>query len=112
MSPHRSGPLAYWHCGGAIESRAGAITLQRAVSLFAFYGDEALAGLARGDNRAAIYCARSSLEVAAAIIDCLAWRRSAGATDVRAPHEFSCLWLSEAFIVKKLLNILDRLELT
>ena len=112
MSPHRSGPLAYWHCGGAIESRSGPITLERAVNLFAFYGHEALAGCARGDDRAATYCVRSSLDIAAAIIASLAWRRATGATDVRASHEFSRLWLSEAFIVKKLLNNLDRGELS
>ena len=112
MSPRRRGPLAYWHCGGAIESRSGPILHQNAVELFAFYVREALAGFERDDVRAASYCARCSLEIAAAIGACEAWRRSTAAADVRATHEFSRLWLSDAFIVKKLLNILDRLELS
>jgi hypothetical protein len=35
---------------------------------------------------------------------------SFGSSRVRVTHEFSRLWLSAAFIVKKFLNILDRLE--
>ena len=113
MSPRRPGPLAYWHSGGAIESRSGPIVRQRAAELFAFYVREALAGFERGDSGAATYCARCSLEIAAAVGECEGWRRStAAADDVRATDEFSRLWLSEALIVKKLLNILDRLELS
>jgi hypothetical protein len=111
MSPQRRGPLAYWHSGGAIESRSGPIAAQRAVALFAFYVREALAGFERGDSGASNYCARCSLEIAAAIGECEGWRRATAAADGRATHEFSRLWLSEALIVKKLLNILDRLEL-
>jgi hypothetical protein len=112
MRSQRSGPLAYWHSGGAIESRSGPIAHQRAVELFAFYVSEAIAGFERGDCGASIYCARCSLEIAAAIGACEGWRRSTAAADVRATHDFSLLWLSEAFIIKKLLNILDRLELS
>jgi hypothetical protein len=113
MSPQRRGILAYWHSGGAIESRSGPIAARRAVELFAFYVREALAGFERGDAGAATHCARCSLEIAAAIGECEGWRRSTNAAaDGRATHEFSRLWLSEAYIVKKLLNILDRLELS
>jgi hypothetical protein len=110
MAPQRSGPLGYWHAGGAIESRSGPMTGQRSVGLFAFYVREALDGVGRGDVGGAIYCARSSLEIANAIIEREAWKRSAGDPGVRVTDEFSRLWLSDAFIVKKLLNILDRLE--
>ncbi|HXQ16834.1 MAG TPA: hypothetical protein VN814_19645 [Caulobacteraceae bacterium] len=109
MSPQRSSRLAYWHAGGAIESRAGSMTLQRAAELFVFYVREALRGFERGDTGGAIYCARSSLEIAHAIIECEAWNRSAVYPGVRLTHEFSRIWLSDALIVKKLLNILDRL---
>jgi hypothetical protein len=112
MSPQRRAPLAYWHSGGAIESRSGPITGQRAVELFAFYVREAFAGFERGDSGASTYCARCSLEIAAALGECEGWRRSTAAADNRATHEFSRSWLSEAYIVKKLLNILDRLDLT
>jgi hypothetical protein len=113
MSPQCRAPLAYWHSGGAIETRSGPIARQRAVELFAFYVRDALAAFERGDSGAATYCARCSLEIAAAIGDCEGWRRSTAAADeVRATDEFSRIWLSEALIVKKLLNILDRLELS
>jgi hypothetical protein len=108
MSPQRSSRLGYWHTGGAIESRSGPMTRQRAVGLFVFHVREALDGFERGDVGGATYCARSSLEIANAIIECEAWRRSAGDPGVRATHEFSRVWLTNAFIVKKLLNILDR----
>jgi hypothetical protein len=108
MSPQRSGRLGYWHAGGAIESRAGSMSRQRAIGLFAFYAREALDSFERGDVGGAIYCARSSLEIADAIIECEAWKRSAGDLGVRVTDEFSRIWLTNAFIVKKLLNILDR----
>ena len=108
MSPQRSGRLAYWHAGGAIESQTGSMTRGRAVGLFVFYIRETLEGFERGDIAGAVYCARSSLQIADAIVACEAWRRSAGDPGVRATHEFSRVWLTNAFIVKKLLNILDR----
>jgi hypothetical protein len=110
MSPRRSNTLAYWHAGGSIESRSGQIIPQRAVRLFVFYVREALEGLERDDLSGATYCARCSLEIASAIIDCEAWNRSAIDRSIRLTHEFSRLWLSDAIIVKKLLNILDRLR--
>jgi hypothetical protein len=112
MSPQHSGRLGYWHVGGAIESRTGSVTRQRAVGLFVFHLRAALGGFERGDVGGAIYCARRSLEIANAIIAWAAWNRAAGELGVRATHEFSRLWLTNAFIVKKLLNILDRLERT
>ena len=112
MSPQRSNVLAYWHAGGSIESRSGQISRQRAVRLFVFYVREALDGFERGDAAGALYCARSSLEIADAIAECEAWSRSAAYPDVRLTGEFSRLWLSDAFIVKKLLNNLDRLGLS
>ena len=108
MSPQTPGRLGYWHSGGAIESRSGPMSRQRVVGLFAFYVREALDGFERGDVWGAIYCARSSLEIAHAIIQCEAWKRSAGDPGVRVTDEPSRLWLTNAFIVKKLLNILDR----
>jgi hypothetical protein len=110
MSPERRNTKAYWHAGGSIESRYGPLTADRAVGLFAFYACEAIAGFERGDLSAARYCAGSSLEVADAIIESEVWNRSAAAMGARAAGEFSPLWLTHAFIVKKLLNNLDRRE--
>jgi hypothetical protein len=77
MSPRSSGILAYWHSGGSIESRSGALGDWRAVQLLAFYASETLARLQAQDVRAASYCARMSCEVAAAIIAAAEWRRIA-----------------------------------
>jgi hypothetical protein len=77
MSPQRSGRLAYWHAGGAIETRSGPITPQRAAALCRFLAEEALASVLRGDLAAGAFCARTSQEVADAIVECEAWRRSA-----------------------------------
>jgi hypothetical protein len=110
MSPQRVKRLGYWHAGGSIESRSGQISRQRAIELFAFYAHEAISGSERGDAGGAIYCARCSLEIADAVIESEIWNRSAAPAGVRATREFSGVWLRNAFIVKKLLNILDRLE--
>ena len=112
MSPQRRSGKAYWHAGGSIESRSGPMTHDRSVILFQFYAREAIAGFERGDRGATLYCAVASLELADAIIEYEAWMRSAAPAGVRATHEFSRLWLTHAFIVKKLLNNLDRRELS
>jgi hypothetical protein len=77
MSPQSSGLLAYWHSGGSIESRSGALSDRRAVQLLAFYTSETLAGFQAQDAWVTSYCARMSREVAAAIIAADAWRRIA-----------------------------------
>jgi|HubBroStandDraft_5_1064220.scaffolds.fasta_scaffold286887_1 hypothetical protein len=110
MTPHRRGPLAYWHSGGGIESRAGTLNRERAIQLFAFYAREALVGFANDDEDAALFCSRVSLELADAVIETAVWSRAAGEPVVRATGEFSQLWLRNAFIVKELLNYLDRRE--
>jgi hypothetical protein len=110
MNPHREGPLAYWHCGGTIESRSGPLSQQRAVQLFVFYAVHALAAFEAEDAGAAVFCARMSLEVAAARIAAEIWKRANSAADTRARHEFSELWLRNGFIVKELLNYLDTLR--
>jgi hypothetical protein len=77
MSPKSSGALAYWHSGGSIESRLGALSDRRAVQLLAFYAAEALAGFRTQDVRTVSYCARMASELAAATIAAGAWRRIA-----------------------------------
>jgi hypothetical protein len=77
MSPPSLGALAYWHSGGSIESRSGALSDRRAVQLLAFYASEAVASFQAHDDRAASFCARMSREMAAAIIAAVAWRRIA-----------------------------------
>jgi hypothetical protein len=77
VSPQSSGALAYWHSGGSIESRSGALSDRRAVQLLAFYASETLAGIQVRDAQVASYCARMSREVAAAIVAAGAWRRIA-----------------------------------
>ena len=110
MNPHREGPLAYWHCGGTIESRSGVLSPRRAARLFVFYAAQSLAGFEAEDADAAIFCGRMSLEVAAAMLAAGAWKRANCAADIRVRHEFSELWLRNAFIVKELLNYLDTLR--
>jgi hypothetical protein len=73
MSPRRSGPLAYWHSGGAIESRSGPLNRPRAEELLQFYADEVVAGFDRGDLAAVLYCLRASLDLAAAMLAADAW---------------------------------------
>lgn len=86
MSPQRSGPLAYWHSGGAIESRAGPLTRRRAQELLQFYADEVIAGFDRDDVAAVMFCARVSLDIAAAIVAADAWQTAA---QVRVSHEIT-----------------------
>jgi hypothetical protein len=74
MSPRRSGPLAYWHSGGAIESRAGPLSRTRVQELLRFYAEEVVAGFDREDLAAVTYCARVSLDLAAATLAADAWR--------------------------------------
>ena len=112
MSPERGNTKSYWHAGGSIESRSGPITADRAVGLLAFYACETIAGLERGDLRAALYCAASSLEIADAVVESVVWNQSTAPMGARPTGEFSRLWLTHAFIVKKLLNNLDRRELS
>lgn len=107
MTPDRTGPLTYWHSGGTIESRSGALSHRRAAQLFAFYVAQALTGFGAEDAAAAIFCARMSLEVAAAMLAAGAWKRANCAADIRVRHEFSDLWLRNPLIVKELLNYLD-----
>jgi hypothetical protein len=83
MSPERTGPLAYWHCGGSIEHRSGSLTRQRAAQLFEFHIAEALAGLAAKDFTAAWFCARTAIEIADAMFAAEVWRRSTGAAGIR-----------------------------
>jgi hypothetical protein len=73
MSPQGSGPLAYWHSGGAIESRTGPLTRLRAQELLRFYADEVAAGFDREDPTAVIFCARMSLDLAEAVLAADAW---------------------------------------
>jgi hypothetical protein len=74
MSPRRSGPLAYWHSGGAIESRSGPLTRPHAEELLRFYADEVVAGFDRQDTAAVLYCMRASFDLAAAMLAADAWR--------------------------------------
>jgi hypothetical protein len=90
MSPEHSGPLAYWHSGGAIESRSGPLTRVRAQQLLRFYADEVAAGFDRDDLAAALHCVRASLDLAAAMVAADAWRAAA---QVRVSHEISAIWL-------------------
>lgn len=86
MSPQRSGPLAYWHSGGAIESRSGSLSRRRAQELLQFYADEVIAGFDRDDVAAVTFCARASLDIAAAILAADAWQAAA---QVRVSHEIT-----------------------
>jgi hypothetical protein len=79
MSPHRTGPLAYWHSGGGIESHLGPITRTRGQELLQFYADEVLAGFDRGDPAAVIFCVRTSLDLAEAMLAADAWQAAADA---------------------------------
>jgi hypothetical protein len=78
MAPQRSGRLTYWHAGGAIETRSGPISLQRANALRRFFADEAAAAVQRSDLAVGDFCAGKALEIAHAVIRCESWRRSAG----------------------------------
>ena len=83
MTPDRTGPLTYWHCGGSIEHRSGSLTQQRAAQLFDFYVTEALAGSAAEDFPVAWFCARTAIELIEAILAATAWERSACTERVR-----------------------------
>lgn len=116
MTPHRTGPRAYWHSGGAIESRRGAIDRQRALELFRFYVGEALSSAASDDADAYIFCARASLELAEALCGLERWAAAArpdrAGCEARVWREHSRTWLTNAASVKKLLNYLDSLTWT
>jgi len=86
MTPQRSGPLAYWHSGGAIESRTGSLSRLRALELLRFYAGEAIAAFDRDDVAAGMFCTSRSLDIAAAILAEDAWRK---ASRVRVSHEIS-----------------------
>ena len=114
MTPHRNGPRAYWHSGGAIESRRGGISLRRALALFRFYAREAVRSAAQEDTTAHVFCARTSLELADALCEFERWTLAAGplsaGCEARVWRENSRRWLTNAASVKKLLNYLDSLD--
>jgi hypothetical protein len=93
MSPQRSGPLAYWHSGGGLESRSGPITPSRALELFQFHVAEMSTGLERRDRAAVMYGARASLDIASAVVAANAWKAASGAAPVRVSHENTATWL-------------------
>ena len=93
MSPHRSGPLAYWHSGGGVESRSGPLSRSRALELLRFYIREAIAALDQGNVAAAIFCTQAALEIASAIAAAGAWRTASVAPPVRVSHENAAIWL-------------------
>lgn len=113
MTPHSAGRRAYWHAGGALESRPGTITRHRALQLFSFYAGEAICSAANDDIDAFAFCARTSLELADALCDLESWGHAASALpsgcEARVWRENSRTWLTNAARVKKLLNYLDRL---
>jgi hypothetical protein len=92
MSPHRSSLLAYWHSGGCLESRSGPLTRLRALELFRFYAHQAFEAFERRDVAAVIFCARTSIDIAAAIAAADAWR----AASVRVSHENKALSLRKS----------------
>ena len=79
MSPARTGPLAYWHSGGAIEGRAGPLSRDAAFRLLQLHAAERMAAIERQDPVAVDYCAAAWREIAAAIAAADAWRAAATA---------------------------------
>jgi hypothetical protein len=77
MAPQTSGALTYWHSGGSIESRMGALSDRRAVQILRFFISAALAAFVAQDSQAASFCARMSRELALAMVGASAWRRIA-----------------------------------
>jgi hypothetical protein len=96
MSPHRSGPLAYWHSGGTIESRLGQLSRSRAGALCRFFAGEVIAAVDRRDDAAVIFCARALSEIGSAIVAADAWRAASARRQVRVSHESAALWLRKA----------------
>lgn len=95
MNAARSGRAAYWHSGGAIISRTGPLTVQRALALFQFFGREAVLCRLRRDRCGAGHCAHQALDLARAIVDSDDWRSAAGggARSKAAHHALRALTL-------------------
>ncbi len=77
MNAARSARPAYWHSGGAIISRPGPLTVQRALALFRFFGRQTALCHRRGDRCGARHCAHQALDLARAIVDSEDWRSAA-----------------------------------
>jgi hypothetical protein len=93
MSPHRSGPLAYWQSGGGIESRSGPLSRRRALEILRFHLGEWLAAAGRGDGAAVRFCAQASADIVSAILAADAWRSASATPGVRVSHENAATWL-------------------
>ncbi len=81
MSPKGAGALAYWHCGGTVESRSGPLAPEAARRLLALHAE--LAAACDAGDLAAIFCNRMRLQIAAAIAAADAWRAAAASSCVR-----------------------------
>jgi hypothetical protein len=86
MSPYRRGPLTYWHSGGGIESRSGALSRQRALELFELHASEVLIAVERRDSAAIQFCAQASIDIALAIFAADAWQAASAGRPQFACH--------------------------